>query len=197
ATRCVYRLRQQSFNVMTDSKAKNPGDAAILTVSAIDSIYTAEPVLIDFVVRNAENNVPISKTQVHVTVNGQSFDLTAESASLYLTGLKRGQNWLSLELQDQSNKLSSAPYSEQLFSFEFQPEESSAVGQLFAENAALDKFESIVNPLQSQTARSEELESSSSYADSSHQPLQNLPVEASEAASTELSDSIISSDDIN
>ena len=133
---------QRSFHILTPSHQNRVGESPVLTVSSIQDRYTAEPILLDFVVRQAtpqsegEGDRKITtpaNIKVKTTLNDQTFVIGDADVSLYLEGIKDGQNWIKLELEDRQGRLQSSPFSEQLFGFQFDPEKSSPLGNIFSE----------------------------------------------------------------
>jgi hypothetical protein len=144
---------QSTFHVLTRTHENDAGELPILTVSSIQESYTAEPILLDFVVRQAiqtQTSNPNSKIitptkiQVKATLNDQDFIVSDPDSSLYLQGIKAGKNWIKLELEDEAGNWVKAPFSEQSFSFSFAPEDSSALGKLFSEAITLEDAGGIV-----------------------------------------------------
>lgn len=144
---------QRSFNILTSSHQNMAGEYPILTVSSIQNTYSNEPLLLDFVVRQAAAKSPTDtdkkfnspkNLQVKATLNDQSFVIEDADASLYLKGIKDGQNWLKLELEDNQGKLQPGPFSEQTFGFQFSQEKSSAIGKIFSEEMSLAEAGGIV-----------------------------------------------------
>ena len=126
---------QTSFNVFTTSASNAVEQSPVLTTSSMSQLYTAEPILLDFVVRGSDPRQP--STSVKATLNDESFVIEDVDGCLYLTGLNTGQNWLKLELQDAKGRLLAAPFSEQLYGFEFQPGQSSSLSKILAEQVSL------------------------------------------------------------
>lgn len=144
---------QNTFHVLTRTHENDAGELPILTVSSIQERYTAEPILLDFVVRQASQSqtsnpnskiISPTKIQVKATLNDQEFIVSEPDSSLYLQGIKAGQNWIKLELEDEAGNWVKAPFSEQSFGFSFAPEDSSPLGKLLSEAITLEDAGGIV-----------------------------------------------------
>jgi hypothetical protein len=144
---------QSTFHVLTRTHEHDAGELPILTVSSIQERYTAEPILLDFVVRQASQSqtsnlnskiISPTKKQVKATFNDQEFIVSDADSSLYLQGIKAGKNWIKLELEDEAGNWVKAPFSEQSFGFSFVPEGSSPLGKLLSEAITLEDAGGIV-----------------------------------------------------
>ncbi len=95
-----------TFHVLTKTAENTPNpQLPLLTYSRPVGKYGAEPVMLDFYLRNvplhlaALEDESVTDWQVRATVNGTSF--TVDSwRPVYLKGLKPGRNWVKLELLD-------------------------------------------------------------------------------------------------
>ncbi|AFY68645.1 hypothetical protein Pse7367_0334 [Thalassoporum mexicanum PCC 7367] len=102
---------QTTFHVYTPTAENTPDpQAPLLTFAQPSGTYGAEPVMLDFYIRNAPLHLAaLDETetidwQIRATINGQSFDLDSWRP-IYLKGLQAGTNWLKLEFLDRQGKL--------------------------------------------------------------------------------------------
>ncbi|MGC9502289.1 hypothetical protein [Baaleninema sp.] len=100
---------QTTFHIYTKTGTRAPEpDAPLLTYNRPRGTYGAEPILLDFYLTNAPLHIvaqeseedDIADWRVKATVNGYSF-VTDRWQPFYLTGFKRGKNWVKLEFIDE------------------------------------------------------------------------------------------------
>lgn len=101
---------QATFHVFTRTPENNPKpNQPLLTYNAPQGLYGAEPVLLDFYLTNAplhlvareDSQDAIPDWTIRCTINGESFNFDRWEP-IYLKGLKPGQNWVQLELLDET-----------------------------------------------------------------------------------------------
>ena len=87
---------QTTFHVLTKTNENNPDpELPLLTYNQPDGVYSAEPILLDFYLKNVDTKDWLVK----VTINDESFALD-EWQPIYLKGFKEGNNLIELELLD-------------------------------------------------------------------------------------------------
>ncbi|MEA5463202.1 hypothetical protein [Leptothoe sp. PORK10 BA2] len=100
---------QVTFHILAKTDENSPGEnQPLLTYVSPVGTYGAEPVLLDFYLTNAplhqvaEDNPGITDWRVRYTLNGDSLMLK-DWESIYIEGLKPGQNWVQLTLVDEED----------------------------------------------------------------------------------------------
>jgi hypothetical protein len=118
---------QVTFHVYAKTGENTPNpQLPLLTYSRPVGTYGAEPILLDFYLRNAPLHIAaledsdISDWQIRATVNGQSF-LMENWQPLYLKGFKPGQNWVKLEFLDRAGNPVANQFNSTVHLIDYQP----------------------------------------------------------------------------
>jgi hypothetical protein len=118
---------QVTFHVYAKTGENTPNpQLPLLTYSRPVGTYGAEPILLDFYLRNAPLHIAaledsdISDWQIRATVNGQSF-LMENWQPLYLKGFKPGKNWVRLEFLDREGNLVANQFNSTVHLIDYQP----------------------------------------------------------------------------
>ncbi|MDA0266920.1 MAG: hypothetical protein O2890_00580 [Cyanobacteria bacterium] len=143
---------QVTFNVFTTSPKNNAGqNTPLLTYSQPQGIYGAEPILLDFYLTNvplhviATKDEAISDWRIRCTVNGESF-VFDRWQPLYLKGFNPGQNWVKLELIDETGQLFPGPFNSAIGVVEYRPGEADPLTQLIRGDIPVDIARVLVDP---------------------------------------------------
>ncbi len=127
---------QVTFHVYAKTCENTPNpQLPLLTYSRPVGTYGAEPILMDFYLRNAPLHIAaledsdIRDWQIRATVNGQSF-LMENWQPLYLKGFKPGQNWVKLEFLDRSGNLVANQFNSTVHLIDYQPGGQDALARL-------------------------------------------------------------------
>ncbi len=143
---------QVSFNVFTASASNLPDSGqALLTFNEPQGQYGAEPILLDFYLKNAplhvvaEDLATVPNWRIRCTVNGESF-VFDRWQPIYLKGFQPGQNWVKLELIDETGKLIDNAYNTAIRVIEYHPDGSDVLAQLMRGDLPLSKVRGIVDP---------------------------------------------------
>lgn len=143
---------QVTFNVFTTSSKNDAGqNAPLLTYSQPQGIYSSEPILLDFYLRNvplhliAAEDDSMSDWRIRCTVNGESF-VFDRWQPLYLKGFKPGKNWVKLELIDETGQLFPGPFNSAIGVVEYRPGESDPLSSLIRGEIPNDVARVLVDP---------------------------------------------------
>ncbi|MEY2856277.1 MAG: hypothetical protein RLZZ74_586, partial [Cyanobacteriota bacterium] len=142
---------QTTFNVLTQTNNNRPNtDLPLLTYNSPTGTYGAEPVLLDFylsypdaAISFAQKNLDHPEWQVKATVNGTSF-MIEDWQPYYLTGFKPGDNWIQLELIDQSGKTIENTFNNTVRVFNYDPQQQDTLAKLVTNQISLNDAQSIV-----------------------------------------------------
>lgn len=142
---------QTTFNVLTQTNNNRPNtDLPLLTYNSPTGTYGAEPVLLDFylsypdaAIGFAPKNPDHPEWQVKATVNGTSF-MIEDWQPYYLTGFKPGDNWIQLELIDQSGKTIENTFNNTVRVFNYDPQQQDTLAKLVTNQISLNDAQSIV-----------------------------------------------------
>jgi hypothetical protein len=139
---------QVTFHVYAKTGENTPNpQLPLLTYSRPVGTYGAEPILLDFYLRNAPLHIAaledsdISDWQIRATVNGQSF-LMENWQPLYLKGFKPGKNWVKLEFLDREGNPVTNQFNSTVHLIDYQPGGQDALARLMRGEkiADLDKI---------------------------------------------------------
>jgi hypothetical protein len=143
---------QVTFNIFTASSKNDAGqNAPLLTYSQPQGIYGSEPILLDFYLRNAPLHLiaaeddSLSDWRIRCTVNDESFVFDLWQP-LYLKGFKPGQNWVKLELIDETGQLFPGPFNSAIGVVEYRPGESDPLSTLIRGEIPNDVARVLVDP---------------------------------------------------
>ncbi|CAN1211047.1 hypothetical protein TUMEXPCC7403_12680 [Tumidithrix helvetica PCC 7403] len=142
---------QTTFHVFTKTGENTPSpQVPLLTYSRPVGTYGAEPIMLDFYLRNAPLHLvaleddTVSDWQIRATLNGQSFTFD-QWQPIYLKGFKPGKNWVKLELLDSTGKLIPNAFNSSAHAIDYQPNGSDTLARLMR-GEAIASIEKIVDP---------------------------------------------------
>jgi hypothetical protein len=142
---------QVTFHAFAKTGENTPSpQSPLLTYSRPVGIYGAEPVMLDFYLKNAPLHIAaledegVTDWQIRATVNGQSF-LLENWQPIYLKGLKPGKNWVSLEFLDNEGNLILNQFNSTAHLIDYQPGGQDTLSKLLRDETITD-IESIVDP---------------------------------------------------
>lgn len=143
---------QTTFNVLTETNDNRPAsDIPLLTYNSPTGTYGAEPLLLDFYLSNAplhaiaQNNPNLKDWRIKATVNGTSFVLE-NWQPIYLTGLEPGENWVQLELVDETGESIENAFNNTVRVFNYNPQQDDTLAKLVSDRLTVDRARSIVDP---------------------------------------------------
>ena len=141
---------QTTFNVLTETNSNYPDDKLpLLTYNSPTGTYGAEPILLDFYLANADLAVnesdEIQKSSIKATVNGTSFTLE-KWQPYYLTGFKPGENWVQLELIDESGNSIENAFNNTVRVFNYNPQQQDTLAKLVTNKISAREAQFIVEP---------------------------------------------------
>lgn len=127
---------QTTFSVLAKTNDNRPDpNLALLTYNSPTGTYGAESFLLDFYLTNAplhavaQNNPSISDWRIKATINGESF-LLEDWQAVYLKGLNEGENWIQLELVDETGNDIENVYNNTVRVINYVPQQSDTLSQL-------------------------------------------------------------------
>ncbi|MEM1425690.1 MAG: hypothetical protein AAGF75_03950 [Cyanobacteria bacterium P01_H01_bin.130] len=145
---------QVTFNVFAGSRNNNPDPKKpLLTYSQPAGTVGTEPVLLDFYLNNAplhwvareDAQDDIEDWRVQATINGETFVLDTWQ-SVYLKGLKPGQNWVELELLGDGGEPLDNVYNDTVKVVTLDPTAVTNITRLFTGELAYEDALAIVDP---------------------------------------------------
>lgn len=143
---------QTSFNILTETNDNRPDiDRPLLTYNSPTGVYGAEPILLDFYLTNAplhaiaKNNPNLKDWRVRATVNGTGFILE-NWQPVYLTGLKPGENWVQLELIDETGNNIENAFNNTVRVFQYDPQQLDTLAKLVTDKIPTNEARAIVEP---------------------------------------------------
>ncbi len=141
---------QTTFNILTETNDNRPQpNVPLLTYNSPTGTIGAEPLLLDFYLTNAplhaiaHDNPNLLDWGVRATVNGTSFILE-DWQSIYLTGIKPGENWIQLELIDEAGKNIENAFNNTVRLFNYDPQQQDTLAKLLTNKVSLADAQSIV-----------------------------------------------------
>jgi hypothetical protein len=142
---------QTTFHVFTKTGENTPTPKVpLLTYSRPVGTYGAEPIMLDFYLRNAPLRLvtleddTVSDWQIRATLNDQSFTFD-QWQPIYLKGFKSGKNWVKLELLDGAGNLIPNTFNSSAHAINYQPDGSDTLARLMR-GEAIANIDSIVDP---------------------------------------------------
>jgi hypothetical protein len=142
---------QTTFHVFTKTGENTPTPKVpLLTYSRPVGTYGAEPIMLDFYLRNAPLRLvtleddSVSDWQIRATLNDQSFSFD-QWQPIYLKGFKTGKNWVKLELLDGDGNLIPNTFNSSAHAITYQPDGSDTLAKLMR-GEAIANIDSIVDP---------------------------------------------------
>jgi len=148
---------QATFHVLAPDGHHQPNpDLPLLTYNLPQGRYTAEPILLDFVLQNAPLHLVAQEKadddlldwRIRCTINGQSFVLDRWQ-SLYLKGFHPGNNWVKLEFLDESGEPIANTFNTTVSLVNYQPDaepKNDPLGQLIQGELSLADLQRIIDP---------------------------------------------------
>ncbi len=141
---------QTTFNVLTETNDNRPNpNLPLLTYNSPTGFLGAEPLLLDFYLVNAPlhaiaNQDPNLKDwRVKATVSGTSFILE-NWQPIYITGLEAGENWVQLQLVDESGNDIENVFNNTVRVFTYDPQQKDTLAKLMSNQMSLAEAQSIV-----------------------------------------------------
>ena len=142
---------QTTFNVLTETNDNRPEPGIpLLTYNSPTGTYGAEPLLLDFYLTNAplhaiaQNNLNLKDWRIKATVNGTSFILE-DWQPIYLTGLEPGENWVQLELVDETGNSIENAFNNTVRVFTYNPQQNDALAKLVSDRLTLAQARPMVD----------------------------------------------------
>ncbi|MEM8543371.1 MAG: hypothetical protein AAGF66_05170, partial [Cyanobacteria bacterium P01_H01_bin.119] len=145
---------EATFHVFTQTPRYAPkGDRPQIAYSQPQGSYGAEPILLDFYLRNAPLHLiaqedgadDILDWRIRCTINGQSF-VFDQWQPIYLTGFKTGLNWVKLELIDETGRLIENAFNSAVRLIDYQPGGDDALSKLMGNDVSIAEIARIVDP---------------------------------------------------
>ena len=143
---------QVTFNVFTTSPNNDPDDSQLLlTYGSPQGSYGAEPILLDFYLKNAplhivaENDEAIADWRLRCTVNGESF-VFDRWQPIYLKGFRPGKNWIKLEAIDENGSLIENVFNTGTRVLDYTPGDEDGLSQLIRGEIPLSQAKVLVDP---------------------------------------------------
>ena len=142
---------QVTFHAFAKTGENTPSpQSPLLTYSRPVGSYGAEPIMLDFYLKNAPlhlaalEDAGVTDWQIRATVNGKSF-LLENWQPIYLTGFKPGTNWVSLEFLDAQGNPILNQFNSTAHLIEYQPGGQDTLSRLMRGEVIAD-IESIIDP---------------------------------------------------
>ena len=142
---------QVTFHAFAKTGENTPSpQSPLLTYSRPVGSYGAEPIVLDFYLKNAPlhlaalEDAGVTDWQIRATVNGKSF-LLENWQPIYLTGFKTGTNWVSLEFLDAEGNPILNQFNSTAHLIEYQPGGQDILSRLMRGEVIAD-IESIIDP---------------------------------------------------
>ena len=142
---------QTTFNVLTETNDNRPEPGIpLLTYNSPTRTYGAEPLLLDFYLTNAplhaiaQKNLNLKDWRIKATVNGISFILE-DWQPIYLTGLEPGENWVQLELVDETGNSIENAFNNTVRVFTYNPQQNDALAKLVSDRLTLAQARPMVD----------------------------------------------------
>ena len=142
---------QTTFNVLTETNDNRPEPGVPLLTYNSPTGNATEPLLLDFYLTNAplhaiaQNNPNLKDWRIKATVNGTSFILE-DWQPIYLTGLEPGENWIQLELVDETGNSIENAFNNTVRVFTYDLQQNDALAKLMSDRLTLAQARSIVDP---------------------------------------------------
>ena len=143
---------QTTFNVLTETNDNRPKPGVpLLTYNSPTGTYGAEPLLLDFYLTNAplhaiaQNNPNLKDWRIKATVNGTSFILE-DWQPIYLTGLEPGENWVQLELVDETGNSIENAFNNTVRVFTYNLQQNDTLAKLVSDRITVAQARPMVDP---------------------------------------------------
>jgi hypothetical protein len=142
---------QTTFNVLTQTNANQPNtDLPLLTYNSPTGTYGAEPVLLDFYLNAPDQGMGLVNPdadhqpwQVKATINGTSF-MIQDWQPYYLTGFEPGENWVQLELIDETGKNVENVFNNTVRVINYDPQKFDTLSKLVTDQISLEDAQPMV-----------------------------------------------------
>lgn len=145
---------QTTFNVLTKTNDNRPNqNLPLLTYSSPTGVFGAEPLLLDFYLTNAplhaiaHENSNLQDWRIKATVSGTSFILE-NWQPIYLAGLEPGENWVKLELIDESGNDIENAFNNTVRVFTYDPQQTDTLAKLVTNKISLAEAQPIIEPVE-------------------------------------------------
>ena len=141
---------ETSFSVLTETEDNYPqSDIPLLTYNEPSGNYSAEPIMLDFYIKDpAKENLKSGDTipnSVKVTVNDESF-IVDQWHPIYLKGFKEGNNLVQLDLIDSGgNKIDNA-FNSTVRLITYKPDLPDPLAKLVTNQISLEEAQAIIDP---------------------------------------------------
>lgn len=141
---------QTTFNVLTETNENRPNpELPLLTYGSPTGIYGSEPVLLDFYLNTPHgdwlpNNLESQKWLVKATVNGISL-IIEDWQPYYLTGFEPGDNWIQLELIDESGNTIENTFNNTVRVFTYDPQQHNNLARLINNEISVANAKGIID----------------------------------------------------
>ncbi|QQE65098.1 hypothetical protein GFS31_17830 [Leptolyngbya sp. BL0902] len=145
---------QRTFHIFAPTPQNEVNASApLLTYSRPQGTYGAEPIMLDFYLTNAPLHLSAqadSKDDIHdwrirCTVNGQSF-VFDQWQPIYLKGFQPGQNWVQLELIDETGRPIDNRFNNTVRIIDYQPGGTDTLSRLVRGELDFKAVASIIDP---------------------------------------------------
>lgn len=143
---------QVTFDVFAPSPQNDPDSRRILlTYSQPQGTYGAEPILLDFYLKNAPlhlvaaNDESIADWRIRCTVNGESF-VFDRWQPIYLRGFNPGKNWVKLEVIDENGNRINNASNTGIRVIDYQPGAEDSLSRLIRGEIPLAQAKVLVDP---------------------------------------------------
>ncbi|HHP7231284.1 MAG TPA: hypothetical protein ACFCUY_10560 [Xenococcaceae cyanobacterium] len=141
---------QTTFNILTETEDNHPDpNLPLLTYSSPQGNYSAEPVMLDFYLKepsqkNLKSGEVISNL-VQVTVNDETFTID-QWEPIYLQGFKEGNNIVQLELIDSEGHKIDNAFNNTVRLITYNSESSDALAKIVTNQISLEAAQAIIDP---------------------------------------------------
>ncbi len=144
---------QRTFHVYAPTPQNEVNaKAPLLTYSAPQGTYGAEPILLDFYLTNAPlhmsaqaDNDDLHDWRIRCTVNNQSF-VFDQWQPIWLKGFKPGRNWVQLELIDEAGNPIDNRFNNTVRVIDYQPGGTDTLSQLVRGELDIQAIAGIIDP---------------------------------------------------
>ncbi|NJL46924.1 MAG: hypothetical protein HC929_04760 [Leptolyngbyaceae cyanobacterium SM2_5_2] len=145
---------QRTFHVLAQTPQNEVNaNAPLLTYSRPQGSYGAEPIMLDFYLTNAplhlsaqeDDKDDLHDWRVRCTVNGQSF-VFEQWQPIYLKGFQPGQNWVQLELIDETGRAIDNRFNNTVRIIDYQPGGTDTLSRLVRGELDLREVAGIIDP---------------------------------------------------
>lgn len=145
---------QTTFHVFTQTPNNHPSDnEPLLSYSRPKGEYGAEPIMLDFYLRNAplhfvarqDPKDAVADWRIRCTINGESF-VFDRWQPIYLKGFKPGKNWLKLEFLDEAGNVVANAFNSTARVITYEPGGQDTLSKLMRNELSVAEVRRIVDP---------------------------------------------------